>query len=137
MRILLGAADRSKVMNPHILLAEDDPATRSLITDLLTFDGYDVSATRDGVEALNVLCKGTPNLAILDVMMPEADGLTVLRELREMDNGSDMPVILLTAKADDESTWEGWRAGCNLYLTKPFEPDDLLTAVDRLLKESA
>lgn len=137
MRIGAGAADRSKDMNPHILIAEDDPTIRSLITDLLTFDGYDVSAAKDGAEALNALRSGTTSLAILDVMMPEADGLTVLRELREMENGSDMPVILLTAKADDESTWEGWRAGCNLYLSKPFEPDDLLVAVDRLLKESA
>lgn len=127
-------ADASDAMSQHILIAEDDPATRRLVADLLVLDGYEVSAAVNGVEALEIIRAESPDLVILDVMMPEADGLSVLRELRAAGR-SELPVILLTAKADDESTWDGWRAGCNLYLTKPFEPTELTTTVAELLEK--
>lgn len=120
-------------MSRHILIAEDDPAVRSLIADLLVLDGYDVSVAVNGVEAMEIIDGEKPDLVILDVMMPKADGLSVLRKLRAAGR-NELPVILLTAKADDESTWEGWRAGCNIYLTKPFEPTELTTTVATLLE---
>lgn len=120
-------------MSRHILIAEDDPAIRSLVADLLVLDGYDVSVAVNGVEAMEIIHGKNPDLVILDVMMPEADGLSVLRDLRAAGR-NELPVILLTAKADDESTWEGWRAGCNIYLTKPFEPTELANTVATLLE---
>lgn len=127
-------ADALDAMSQHILIAEDDPATRSLVADLLVLDGYEVSAAVNGIEALEIIRAESPDLVILDVMMPEADGLSVLRELRAAGR-SELPVILLTAKADDQSTWDGWRASCNLYLTKPFEPTELMTTVAKLLEK--
>ena len=120
-----------------ILLAEDDPAVRTLVSRLLELEGYQVEAFQDGKSALDAVRASAFDLAILDVMMPTVDGLVVLSEIRSNDATSALPVVILTAKADDESTWRGWSGGCDYYLTKPFDPDDLFAAVDRLLGAKA
>ncbi|HVL89654.1 MAG TPA: response regulator transcription factor, partial [Actinomycetota bacterium] len=112
----------------RILVAEDEPAVRSLIEQVLALEGFEVKACANGGEAMAALHQFKPHLAVLDVMMPVSDGIGVLRAIREGD-APDLPVILLTARADDQSTWNGWRAGCNLYLTKPFDPEDLVSAI--------
>lgn len=98
-------------------------------------EGFEVKACANGGEALAALHEFKPDLAVLDIMMPVSDGLNVLRSIREGE-APDLPVILLTAKADNESTWDGWRAGCNLYLTKPFDPQDLVVAIHQTLSQT-
>lgn len=116
----------------RILVADDEPAVRALVEQVLTMEGFTVRACAHGGEALAALVEFRPHLAVLDVMMPVSDGLSVLRAIRAGEM-PDLPVILLTAKADDRSTWDGWRAGCNLYLTKPFDPEELIAAVRQTL----
>lgn len=120
-------------MSQKILLAEDDAATRAVITDMLEIEGFEVLSVSNGMAALGALQTFSPDLAILDVMMPGKDGIAVLEEMRSQEGTRHVPTIILTAKGDAESTWAGWRAGCDYYMNKPFEPDDLVSAVNRLL----
>lgn len=120
-------------MNKKVLVAEDDPSTREFVTEMLTLEGYEVHAVTNGRLAKEAVTSLRPHLAILDIMMPEEDGMSVLRCIRTESPTPNLPVILLTAKDDDSSTWEGWQAGCDLYLPKPFDPEELAAAVDRLM----
>lgn len=116
-----------------ILIAEDDPIIRELLIQVLELEGYDVLAAPDGATALELVRSAGPSLLVLDLMMPHVDGLSVLRAVRESDTTRAIPVVITTAKTDDETTWAGWSGGCDYYMTKPFEPDDLLAAIERLL----
>ncbi|MCA1832083.1 MAG: response regulator transcription factor [Actinomycetota bacterium] len=118
---------------PSIVIAEDDPSIRDLLRQLLVLDGFKVTALSDGSSALDAVLAENPDLVVLDLMMPHMDGLSVLHALRENDATRSTPVVIVTAKIDDETTWKGWSGGCDYYLTKPFEPDDLISAVHRLL----
>lgn len=122
-------------MRQKILLAEDDAPTRAVIADMLKIEGYEVVAVSNGFAALGAVETFTPDLAILDVMMPGKDGISVLQALRGDERTRQMPIVILTARSDSESTWAGWRAGCDYYMSKPFEPDDLIAVVLRLLGE--
>lgn len=122
-------------MGARVLIAEDDQHIRTYLEQMLTMEGYQAHGVDNGGDCLHAVESFAPHALILDVMMPVADGMTVLRELRSRPETLDLPVILLTARADNESTWEGWRAGCNMYMVKPFEPDDLLASVAQLLSE--
>jgi DNA-binding response OmpR family regulator len=124
-------------MSQRILVADDDPAVRELVRQTLLLEGFQVDAVADGPSALQAARAARPDAAVLDVMMPGTDGVSVLRSLREEPATADLPVILLTAKVDDISTWEGWRAGCNSYMPKPFDPFDLAEAVRDLLRGAA
>lgn len=121
---------------PRIVVAEDEPAISDFLCQLLTLEGYDVLPVRDGARALETITSGTPDLVVLDLMMPSMDGISVLKALRENSRTASVPVVITTAKSDDETTWAGWTSGCDYYLTKPFEPDDLIAAVSRLLNGS-
>lgn len=122
-------------MSNRILVVEDNPATRVLIEDTLSFEGYEVVSAGDGPSALRFVQEGVA-LVVLDVMMPGMDGFAVLKKIREGEN-LDLPVIMLTALDDTDSTWEGWRAGCNYYMNKPFDPDNLLAVVRQLTGAAA
>lgn len=117
----------------RIVIAEDDPSIRSLVAQLLTLDGFAVTAVGDGGSALETVLADTPALVVLDLMMPRMDGLEVLQAIRDNEATRTTPVVIVTAKTDDETTWAGWRGGCDYYMTKPFEPEDLIAAVHRLL----
>lgn len=120
-------------MRRKILLAEDDAPTRAVITDMLKIEGFEVVGVSNGFAAIGAVDTFTPDIAILDVMMPGKDGIAVLEHLRGDERTRTMPVIILTARADSDTTWAGWRAGCDYYMNKPFEPDDLIATVIRLL----
>ena len=123
-------------MSKRILVVEDNSATRVLIEDMLAFEGFEVSSVSNGPSALTAIAAGV-DLVILDVMMPGMDGLSVLREIRAQDENVDLPVIMLTALDDTDSTWAGWRAGCNYYMNKPFDPDNLVSVVRQLMGVNA
>ncbi len=107
-----------------ILVAEDDPVSRELISTRVAKWGYNVVVTKDGAEAMTILRdNGGPSLAILDWMMPEIDGLEICRRVRE--TKKMVYIILLTARGAKENVIEGLRAGADDYLIKPFDKDEL------------
>jgi two-component system OmpR family response regulator len=116
----------------RILVVDDDPDIVALVSDLLRANGYDVATAPDGLEGILSGSGGAPlDLVILDVMMPKADGIGVLNALKAIRPG--MPIILLTAKTAPEDVAAGYDWGCDAYVTKPFEPEDLLVEVRRAL----
>jgi len=117
----------------RILLAEDDSNLRKLIAKYLETEGYSVFSAEDGEKALDIWYETPADLAILDVMMPNANGWEVLSEIRE---DSDIPVIMLTAKREEEDRLKGFDLGTDDYITKPFSTRELIMRVKALLKRS-
>lgn len=119
-------------MPKRLLIAEDDQAIGSMVSDILRIEGFDSVVVSEGRKVLEVLRSQPFDMVLLDVMLPGLDGLSIMREIRDDPQTSHIPVVMLTAKTDDESTWAGWRAGCNYYMTKPFDPDELLAILHSL-----
>lgn len=116
-----------------VLVVDDEPAVRSLLRDVLEIEGHVVREAEDGPSALEDLHAVRPDLVILDIMMPGMTGIEVLTAVRADPVVGDVPVLLLSAAGDDETTWAGWTAGASTYLNKPFDHLQLLSWVDRLL----
>jgi two-component system response regulator MprA len=117
-----------------IVLAEDDPSVRAAVQRVLELEGYSVVAVNDGRAALDIIIAKPPHAAVLDVMMPFADGLTVCRELRH--RGNRTPILLLTARHEVGDRVAGLDAGADDYLVKPFAVDELLARVRALLRRN-
>jgi CheY-like chemotaxis protein len=125
----------ARTMAKRVLVVDDDRVIQQLLQVNLELEGYDVVATAsDGREALDKIGKLKPDLVILDVMMPKMDGLAVCRHLKSNPDLAKIPVILLSARAQDMDIRDGLDLGANAYLTKPFDPVELLDVVGRLLK---
>jgi len=118
-----------------VLIAEDDPAVRKAVQRVLELENYEVTAVNDGQAALEALSKSRFDLAVLDVMMPFADGLTVCREARH--RGVLTPILLLTARVEVGDRVAGLDAGADDYLVKPFVIDELLARCRALLRRAA
>jgi len=124
-------------MEPKILLVEDDETLRSLITDLLTKEQFQVITARTGVEALKLLKEGfRPDLIISDIIMPEMDGYELHKKIHEYEGLISIPFIFLTAKAHEEEIRRGKSLGVDEYITKPFKIEDLLVAIRARLKRT-
>ena len=115
----------------HILLVEDDINFGNLLRDTLTFNDYEVTLERDGVQGLRAFKQGNFDLCIFDIMMPKKDGLTLATEVKEIDNGQ--PLIFLTAKGQKEDIIAGYSAGADDYLVKPFDTDVLLYKIQAII----
>jgi len=113
----------------RVLIVDDDPVMRRLTTRALQNDGYVLSEATNGREALEVMRRETPDLVILDFVMPELDGLDVLRALRADPATVSLPVLMLTSQSDEGSTRAGFDAGATDYLTKPFSSPQLSARV--------
>ncbi len=114
-----------------ILIAEDDLTSRTVLTAVLTKLGHEVEATVNGVEAWQAMQQlDAPRLAILDWMMPEMDGLEVVRRVRTLQNDRQPYIIMLTAKGEKADIIAGLEAGANDYLAKPFDRGELLARVE-------
>ena len=117
------------------ILAVDDAATILLrITDTLE-KYYDVITVNSGVRALRYLERVKPDLILLDIRMTPKNGFETLREIRDMKDRADIPVIMLTAMEDKDSVMEGITLGISDYILKPFAPDDLLSRIRRVLED--
>src|SRR5215472_13349495 len=116
-----------------ILAADDDPQLLRLITRNLQLEGYDVLAASDGLQALELIENNAPDLVLLDVMMPRMDGFTVCYRVREF---SSVPIIIITARGQDQDKVRGLDLGADDYLTKPFSVDELLARVRAVLRRS-
>ena len=115
-----------------VVVAEDDPSVRNAVERVLELEGYRVKTANDGNAALDLIVSSKPHAAVMDVMMPFADGLTVTRELRH--RGNRTPVLLLTARHEVGDRVAGLDAGADDYLVKPFAVDELLARVRALLR---
>ncbi|MDX1933287.1 MAG: response regulator [Capsulimonadales bacterium] len=118
---------------PRILAVDDEPNIMRLICVTLERRGYQVESAATGTQALDRIRKNRPDLLVSDVMMPEMDGFELVRTLRSDPDLTDLPIIMLTARGQDKDIMEGFRRGADMYLTKPFNPVELLSFVDRLL----
>lgn len=116
----------------RILLAEDEKELAKALAVILRHNNYSVDVVHDGQDALCYLENGDYDGAILDIMMPKMDGLTVLRTIREKGNG--LPVLILTARSDIDDRVEGLDAGADDYLTKPFAMKEMLARVRAMLR---
>ena len=116
-----------------ILAADDDPQLLRLVTRNLQLEGYETLAASDGQQALDLIETQTPDLALLDVMMPRLDGFTVCERVREF---SALPIIMLTARGQDQDKIRGLDLGADDYLTKPFSIEELLARVRAVLRRS-
>ncbi len=116
-----------------VLLAEDDPDIRDLVTFKLRQQGYEVRAFEDGLSALASARDEMPDLALLDITMPGMSGLDVCRELRADPATADVPIILLTARAQESDIETGFAVGADDYVVKPFSPRELVSRVQAVL----
>ncbi len=121
-------------MSARILIADDDRAIRESLSRALALEGYDVVQAADGAAALSQIESAQPDVAVLDVMMPNVDGLTVCRVLRAEKNR--IPVLMLTARTETADRVAGLDAGADDYLPKPFDLDELLARLRALLRRA-
>lgn len=121
-------------MAKTILVVDDERHIVRLVEVNLQRAGYNVDTAYDGVEALEKVKASKPDMIVLDVMMPRMDGFEVLQNLQADSDTAEIPVIMLTAKAQDADIFKGWQQGVSSYLTKPFNPRELLTFVERIFQ---
>ena len=118
----------------NILVVEDEKNMQSIIVEYIQRGGHTCFTADDGVDAMIILKNNPMDLMILDVMMPHLDGFSVCRMAREM---SSLPIILLTAKSDENDKLKGYELGADDYMTKPFSPKVLLAKVNAMLRRSS
>lgn len=118
---------------PVVLVADDNDDILALVTHRLERAGFAMLQARDGEEALRLAREHRPVLAVLDVMMPRLDGYEVTRAIRGDEDFRDMPVLLLTARAQEADVARGFEAGADDYIRKPFSPQELISRVQAVL----
>jgi two-component system, OmpR family, alkaline phosphatase synthesis response regulator PhoP len=123
-------------MAHRILVADDDPQILRLVESYLHNDGYAVSRATDGDQALHMLRQDRPDLIVLDVMMPRRDGFELLRLIREDERLASTPILMLTARVADEDRLRGLNGGADDYLSKPFNPPELVARVRAILRRA-
>jgi len=118
----------------RILIVEDDPECRLLMSGLLASSGFRVDAVGDGHMALSLLEATPPDLVLLDIHLPDANGYDVCRAIKSSAHSRDIPVVLLTAYTADEAREQGFAAGADEFVEKPYRAKELLSLIDQLLK---
>jgi DNA-binding response OmpR family regulator len=116
-----------------VLVADDEEDILTLVTTIIERSGHRVMSVRDGAAALAAVRERTPDLVVLDISMPEVDGLEVLRRIRADEETGDLPVLLLSARAQEDDVRRGFEAGASAYVKKPFSPIELAERVEALL----
>lgn len=124
-------------MAKRILAVDDEKHIVRLVQINLEKEGYEVLTASNGRQALEIVASEHPDLIVMDVMMPEMDGFEALEKLKENPETCKIPVVMLTAKAQDSDVFRGWQSGTDLYLTKPFNPQELITFVKRIFQNQA
>jgi DNA-binding response OmpR family regulator len=119
-----------------ILICDDEPFVLRLLQVHFERNNFEVTIASDGREALRHLVAGTPDVCLLDVMMPYVSGLEVLTHIRTNPKTEALPVVLLTVKAQDDDVYQGYNRGADMYLTKPFDPEEIVRNVELILQHS-
>ena len=122
-----------KARGPQILLVDDNPTNLQVLYQTLGGHGYRLLAARSGKDAIAIAERALPDLILLDVMMPEMDGIQVLDRIRTNPQFASLPVILVTAKGQDEDVLAGYKTGADYYITKPFTARQLLHGIGLVL----
>lgn len=122
---------------PRVLVVDDEVNIVRLIQVNLERQGYQVETANNGLQALEKIRASRPDLLVSDVMMPEMDGFELLSTVRRDPVLNDLPVIMLTAKAQDANVMEGYTRGADMYLTKPFNPAELISFAKRILSSQS
>ena len=120
-------------MAARILIAEDNAEIRALISSILVEEGHKVSVATNGQQALDLMMEDAPDVLILDIMMPQMDGYTVLKEIKSSGIRESMKILVLTAKTSESDWVRGYKLGADAYITKPFDIDELTGQVEELL----
>ena len=121
-------------MIPSVLIVDDEPMTRNLLRLMLERVGFDILEAGDGLEALDIVAESQPDLLILDVMMPNMDGITVCETLRARSETAVLPIILLSARTSPDAVRMGLDAGADKYLGKPVGREKLINTVREVLE---
>lgn len=121
------------MVNPKILIVDDEPEILKSVSLRLKSKGYDVLTASDGFQATNTAMSENPSLVILDICMPSGDGHEVVKQLRVSEQTRHIPIIFLTARTSEEDYRQAVECGVERYITKPFQPEKLMTAVEELL----
>jgi DNA-binding NarL/FixJ family response regulator len=120
-------------MSKRLLVVDDEPNLLFAVSACLRAEAYEVATARSGREALMRVAEALPDLVISDIRMPGMDGYALARQLRSSPRTDLIPIVFLTAKDETADRIEGFRSGVDAYLTKPFEPDELLAVVSNIL----
>ena len=123
--------------NKRLLLIDDDPNLILLVKDYLEFRGYEVITAENGREALDVLEQDIPDMIICDVMMPEMDGYALVEFVRQDPRMNWIPVLFLSAKGQSHDRVKGLNTGADVYMVKPFEPEELVAQVESSLRQAS
>ncbi len=129
-------SNSAETRRTKILICDDEPFVVRLLQVHFERNHFDVVTAKDGREALSLLKKELPDVCLLDVMMPYVSGLEVLSKIRSTPESENLPVILLTVKAQDDDVYEGYKRGVDMYLAKPFEPEEIVRCVELILQHS-
>lgn len=121
----------------QLLLIDDDPNLILLVKDYLEFRGYAVNTAGNGREALDMLDATAPDMIICDVMMPEMDGYAFVKQVRENPDTEWIPILFLSAKGQSQDRVKGLNTGADVYMVKPFEPEELVAQVESSLKQAS
>jgi CheY-like chemotaxis protein len=121
-------------MPQRVLVVDDDPHVLQLLRVNFELEGYEVDSAGDGQEALDRIAAKRPDVVVCDIMMPRMNGLEMVERLRSDPSTAKLPIVLVSAKAQQSDLSAGDEAGADAYVTKPFDPQDLLDAVAKLLK---
>ena len=119
-----------------IMVVDDNPDIITIVRTILEGKGYNVMSAYSGAELLSALEKDKPDLVVLDIMMPQMDGLEVLTRMKAAPDTASIPVILLTAKVQYEDVLGGYKLGADYYITKPFTSTQLVNGINLLLGEA-
>lgn len=120
-------------MGKKVLVVDDSASMRGMVTFTLKGAGFEVSEAEDGVAGLDAAKGGRFDLVLADVNMPRMDGISMVREIRGVPGYSGVPILILTTESNPEKKMEGKAAGATGWLVKPFDPDQLLATVNRVL----
>lgn len=120
-------------MSKRLLVVDDEPNLLLAVAACLRSEGYDVTTARSGKEALMFLAATIPDLIVSDVRMPGIDGFALVRHIRSSERTALVPIVFLTARDQAEDRIEGFQSGVDVYLTKPFEPDELIAVINGIL----
>ena len=118
---------------PRILIVDDEPKIAELINKYATFEGYDTVEVNDGMKAIEICKVEDFDIIVMDIMMPELDGFSAVREIRKT---KDTPVIMLSARGEEYDRIHGFEVGADDYVVKPFSPKELMMRVDAILKRT-
>lgn len=121
-------------MSKQLLIVDDEPNLLRAVEACLRAEGYEVMTARSGQEALMRVAQKVPDIIISDIRMPGMDGYQLARQLRHSPRGALVPIIFLTAKEETTDRIEGFRSGVDAYLTKPFEPEELVAVIESILE---